>query len=640
MPAAPAVNFNVPGLPKSSIDVGDIQRCVAICQDSCGMQAFCARLRDALSGFATGAVVFDNIDISTASWSAASLFSLFSVLEDAQAVTRRFKAYACELDDDAVMQLVGWLRILPPEHLPSEIHLTNNQITKHSLEQLIDVLAEQRGKLAVCPPPVWIRLEKNKVGQLGSFITDLMHRGIACLCDSVHAPARRASAAVIAIPAFLHKPSPSQWWAPRDLGNCPAELLAAALGRNDFDRLGVSPRAQHFRAFLLNGGLKNCANYQPKVFNVYSGVPYFRPDGWLQFRVEPWFSGGNGDRHINYPEIKSWPVAYHGTDCAKAESILRSGLRKPGELPWVAKKHGAAGGGRQGSVYLSPSLGYASHPVYSALKKLGTERYVQVVFKVKVQPGSYRERPSTLNSGHWHPGVKMDPNFSNRDSFEWLIDADTFDQCTHVIVGLMVREIGLQVDKHIFGACPQLEGHALDPEFVWTEHVQRTLFLGGFNEGSSGNLCMCDGPCDLAWLAKGGICAKKAECDEIKAKMTIRRLVGTWYDCLDGSKYTLIVDAQNGCLTMITYAGGEIPRADVGAIRPHFMQSSVGFSQWLIIKEGHTKYFLDDSFLPHQALWRNASKTRARARRWSRKQVSLHPVPQQEKRARNDGGAF
>ena len=95
--------------------------------------------------------------------------------------------------------------------------------------------------------------------------------------------------------------------------------------------------------------------------------------------MSPWClingKGSSGDKvEIDFEEISSWPVGYHGTSCDKSKPILNDGLRKPGETPLAKMAHGKAGAGTDGSVHLSPSLWYASHPVYSQLKKIGEEQ--------------------------------------------------------------------------------------------------------------------------------------------------------------------------------------------------------------------------------------------------------------------------
>ena len=54
--------------------------------------------------------------------------------------------------------------------------------------------------------------------------------------------------------------------------------------------------------------------------------------------------------------------------------------------------------------------------------------------------------------------AQFDPNFKAHEDVERLIENDTWDHCDTVVVGLMLREIGLSADKHIFGMRPQLDG--------------------------------------------------------------------------------------------------------------------------------------------------------------------------------------
>ena len=82
--------------------------------------------------------------------------------------------------------------------------------------------------------------------------------------------------------------------------------------------------------------------------------------------TSPSFSGLDELRGV-VGELRTW-----GNN--KLKPIHHDGLRKPGETPRAKMAHGKAGAGTDGSVYLSPSLWYASHPVYSQLKKIGEEQ--------------------------------------------------------------------------------------------------------------------------------------------------------------------------------------------------------------------------------------------------------------------------
>lgn len=143
-----------------------------------------------------------------------------------------------------------------------------------------------------------------------------------------------------------------------------------------------------FTALLLadRSRIVSAKKYRPKLYGTYGGHHYFRPDGWIQFQVDPWYCTTPQMKHdkemIDFDEIKDWPISYHGTSCDKLLPILSKGLRKPGELPEVVVEHGQCGAGENGAIYLTPSLWYASHPVYSPLKKLGRERWAQAALKI------------------------------------------------------------------------------------------------------------------------------------------------------------------------------------------------------------------------------------------------------------------
>jgi len=258
------------------------------------------------------------------------------------------------------------------------------------------------------------------------------------------------------------------------------KALQMVLGSSPYN-LWVKTAEQAFDAYLLGSeDVVRHTGYRRKVYAEYSGVKYFRPDGWWQFQVAPWYIG-QGWPGVTLDKILStWPVAYHGTSCDNLSSILNAGLRKPGEVPWVCVQHGNAGAGEAGAVYVSPSLWCSSHPVYSPLKRVGTERWVQAVLKVRVRPKSYKVQANTLGRSHWDPAVRMDPNFSSNSSLEWLIERGSFQRCDLVIVGLMVREVGLRAAKQVFGNCPKLGGFKMGPEYRWTSYLQSRLRKGGF----------------------------------------------------------------------------------------------------------------------------------------------------------------
>lgn len=224
------------------------------------------------------------------------------------------------------------------------------------------------------------------------------------------------------------------------------------------------------------------STYRPRTYGTRGEVQYFRPDGWWQFRIPPWYLSIDGSMpaRIEFEEIRSWPIAYHGTKCEKLPPILKQGLRKPGELPWLCSEHGQARAGPDLAVYLSPSLWYASHPVYSPLKKIKDELWIQVVLKLRVRPGSYRVEKNTLGRRHWDLDVVFDPNFPSHFGLEWLLEGSTKKRCDAVIVGLMLREVGAEACAETFGRCPSLAGNSQPPEYEWTGYLLRRFREGGF----------------------------------------------------------------------------------------------------------------------------------------------------------------
>merc|ERR1712187_295560 len=105
-----------------------------------------------------------------------------------------------------------------------------------------------------------------------------------------------------------------------------------------------------------------------------------------------------------------------------AASILAEGLRCPEGREMVA--HGQAGGTGQ-TIYLSPSVEYAAHPVYSPLVELGEEgqeHWAQLVLECRVRPGSFREQGNTLGPQHWPPHLPFDRYLPSGAAFEWLVE--------------------------------------------------------------------------------------------------------------------------------------------------------------------------------------------------------------------------
>lgn len=188
------------------------------------------------------------------------------------------------------------------------------------------------------------------------------------------------------------------------------------------------------------------------------GYPYYKPKGWMRMGVAA----------AGFQECKDWCVAYHGTKVKSVVGILMQGLQRPGE-GGVKVRHGQAGSETKRTVYLSPSIEYAAHPVYSQFFSISRGLWAQVVLQCRVKPGSFRVQGNTLLEEHWPSNVKFDENFPHNEALEWLVEDP---QNIHV-TGLMVREFGCKANKKLYGKLNRgvTEGTDPDggPEFEWTK---------------------------------------------------------------------------------------------------------------------------------------------------------------------------
>ncbi|RNA22239.1 hypothetical protein BpHYR1_020433 [Brachionus plicatilis] len=132
---------------------------------------------------------------------------------------------------------------------------------------------------------------------------------------------------------------------------------------------------------------------------IYSGHPYYCPNGWRRYSL----------LIDNFKFNKDWPVAYHGTASKNLINILHEGLR-PSEQK--KGKHCAVFGD---GFYFSPSIEYAE------IKKSKTKGfYIQTVLQCRVKPETFKIRRETLLSDK---SKQIDPNFKNSE-LEWLIPKD------------------------------------------------------------------------------------------------------------------------------------------------------------------------------------------------------------------------
>jgi len=193
------------GLPNSSIE-GLPRAGVAVFKDSADKAVdFVERLREALAPHEAGQVHFENIDVSNVNWPLMSFSLLLDVLQDKSASTTRLKAFKAGLDDECAVYLAGWLEQLPAESLPSELHLSHNQMTQRGLDTLLDAIEAKRAELETMALPIWFRLESNKVDMQssGPIAKALVEQGRAVLVAKIGD--RAPSNASVALPSFANK---------------------------------------------------------------------------------------------------------------------------------------------------------------------------------------------------------------------------------------------------------------------------------------------------------------------------------------------------------------------------------------------------------------------------------------------------
>eukprot|EP00759_Apiculatamorpha_spiralis_P011542 PhF_6_TR18906/c0_g1_i4/m.27600 len=158
-----------------------------------------------------------------------------------------------------------------------------------------------------------------------------------------------------------------------------------------------------------------CSACQPAKVLDRGGEKYVLPEGWFGFGINL-----REDIAVNRAVIENWPVAFHGFNPAVLNSILTSRkLVFPGDvLPSgtiLPVKHGQCYskhfGGRP-LVYVSPSIRYASFPIYATPIEIEGVR-VQLALQCRIRPGSYKKFPQTLKgtSRHIDPAVKDQPCF-------------------------------------------------------------------------------------------------------------------------------------------------------------------------------------------------------------------------------------
>lgn len=196
-------NFNVPGLPKCSIDQLP-QRGVAIFKESADQQAeFCEHLKNAVEEHEHGTCKFENIDVSGVTWGVLEFQILMDILMGNGASAVRLKFFKCGLDDECVSLLSSYLESLPAEALPQEIHLSHNQMTRDSFQVLLDLITVKREGLATNVRPVYVRVEENQIEK--AYIDELVKEGKVLFVSKLNSPDHNMNrTAAVCMPAYMH----------------------------------------------------------------------------------------------------------------------------------------------------------------------------------------------------------------------------------------------------------------------------------------------------------------------------------------------------------------------------------------------------------------------------------------------------
>lgn len=169
---------------------------------------FVEHLRQSMANYPPGECKFENIDVSNCVWPPEVFEELMFVLTEQLASAKRFKAFKCQLSDESVRQVIRWLGELPDADLPSEIHLSHNQMSKECFMELVEVLEKKREALQTQLPAVWVRVEGNKIQQPA--LDALVQAGRAVLAPRIQCPERVRARCAVALPSFPEKQAQAQ----------------------------------------------------------------------------------------------------------------------------------------------------------------------------------------------------------------------------------------------------------------------------------------------------------------------------------------------------------------------------------------------------------------------------------------------
>ncbi len=177
-----------------------------------------------------------------------------------------------------------------------------------------------------------------------------------------------------------------------------------------------------------------CLECEPKTI-WYRGNPrekYVLPTNWFRFGLK--IRKEYLERQVY---IYDWNVAYHGTKVQNVKSIINhQRIMFPGDklldgtiLP-IAHNDCFAENFNGPVIYVSPSIKYASHDVYSEPYDFKGKK-VKVAFQCRIRPGSFKKFPETL--GFTSKEKTVDDNFPNKE-VEWVTD----DRYAVVPYGLLI----------------------------------------------------------------------------------------------------------------------------------------------------------------------------------------------------------
>ncbi|KAL3868566.1 hypothetical protein ACJMK2_041367 [Sinanodonta woodiana] len=208
----------------------------------------------------------------------------------------------------------------------------------------------------------------------------------------------------------------------------------------------LKPSDQHTCYCILCRNRKTNAAYHGRPLQLY-----ILPHDWFLFRVNPRVPIGQSLQDI----LRTWHICYHGTDAGNLMSILRIGLRIPGDTDLYGRRiterighyndYNKPYGFDTKRIFVSPSIKYAGCDAYAHARCYrnwftGCTYRVKVSLQVRIRPESYYVGGSTIAI------QSIDPLYDD-DEIEW----STALRNTHVVTGVLVRFERYQCTGHPHG---------------------------------------------------------------------------------------------------------------------------------------------------------------------------------------------